>query len=257
MKPLTDYPFSGELFSSRKYFWNRRTAKELAEPTNGEEDHQALLAITQRSKNLFRMVSTFVPSIDGWTSVSKACTLTGLVLAMKPNVCCEIGVFGGRALISMALALQELGSGKAIGIDPYSAQASVEGEVGQNLTWWNNQEMHDEVLRKFLGYVANFKLDSVIHLIRKKSDDVDVPSDMDIFSLDGNHTEQCVRDVQRFAPKVRLGGVIVCDDIHWGQGAPLRAIDMLEEEFGFRECFRVTKPTNGEPNDWNLMQKVK
>lgn len=257
MKPITDFPFDPSLLTDKKYFWNRKTKEELELPTNGAEDHQALLAICQENRKLFRMISTFVPTTDGWASVQKACAMSALVIAMKPKTICEIGVFGGRSLIPMALALQANGSGKIVGIDPYSAEASTAGEVGQTLEWWNNQKMHDDVLAKFLGYLAAFKLDSVTHLILKKSDDADVPSEIDILHIDGSHTEQSVRDAERFGKNVRLGGIIVNDDLHWGGGGPLRAIDVLEEELGFRECYRVTQASNGESDDWCIHQRLK
>lgn len=258
MKPITDYPFSQSLLFSPDYFWNCRTKEQLEKyhsAPRGNSDHEALLAITQENKSLFRFISSFVPTIGGWASVEKTCTLAGLVLAMKPKLVCEIGVFEGRVLIPMALAMQTIGNGKAIGIDPYSAEASADGEIGENAVWWNNQPMHDEALKKFLHYVKSFKLDQYVELIRKKSDDADVPEGMNILSLDGNHSDQAVKDAERFGPKVRLGGIVVCDDLHWQAGGVLRAVDALED-MGFKELYRVVKSGDGESNDWNVMQRV-
>jgi len=259
MKQITDHAYSPALLSSPDYFWNCFTKEQLEKYHSVEReksDHDALLAITQENKKLFRFIATFVPTVGGWASREKACMMAGMVLAMKPKLFTEIGTYEGRSFIPVAVAMQHLGNGKAIGIDPYSANASTAGESGENAIWWNNQKMHDDALAKFMHYVKTFNLDSYVHLIRKKSDDVDVPENMDILSLDGNHSEQAVRDAERYGPNVRLGGICICDDLHWQAGGVLRAVDALEDQ-GFKELYRVVKSGDGEANDWNVMQRVR
>ena len=260
MKPITELPFSNDFLTSKEHFWNCKTAKELElchKAGCGDKDHDVLLSIAQNNKKLFRLIATFVPTVDGWSSTEKACVLAAMTLAMKPALITEVGVYSGRSLIPMALAIQENGSGRVVGIDPYSAEASTEGESGENATWWNNQQMHDTIMEKFLSYVKSFRLDSVVSLIRKKSNEVDAPSGIGILSLDGNHTEQAVLDAEKFGQKVILGGIAVLDDLHWQAGGVLRAVDVLEE-MGFKECYRKCGPSgNNESNDWNLMQRTK
>lgn len=259
MKPITSVQFLPEFLTSDKYFWNCRTKEQLEKCHSTAKDgseHETLLSICQENRKLFRFIASFVPTVGGWASVEKACMMASLVLAMKPKLFCEIGTFEGRSFIPVAVAMQDIGDGRAIGIDPYSAEASTAGESGENAVWWNNQAMHDAALAKFQHYVKTFKLESFVHLLRKKSDDVDVPENMDILSLDGNHSDQATRDAERFGPNVRLGGIVICDDLHWQAGGVLRAVDVLED-LGFKELYRVVKSGGGEANDWNVMQRVK
>ena len=41
-----------------------------------------------------------------------------MVLALRPAVVVEIGVWRGSSLLPMALALKELGRGQIVGVDP-------------------------------------------------------------------------------------------------------------------------------------------
>ncbi len=173
---------------------------------------------------------------------------------MDVHTALEIGVWAGRSLLPVAFAMKEKGSGIIHGIDPYTAAASADGEFGENLEWWNNQKMHDDIKAKFWNHVNKFDVKSRVMLWEKRSDDV-TPSDyptLDLCHIDGNHTDQAIRDAERFGPLVRLGGIVVCDDLKWQGGGPLRAIDTLED-MGFVEVFRV----EGDGDCWNALQKVK
>ena len=70
-------------------------------------------------------------------------------------------------------------------------------------------------------------------LIRAKSDDVEPPAIIDLLHVDGSHTIQAQRDVERFAPNVRPGGIVFLDDIHWAGGGVEKAMEKLMS-MGFR-----------------------
>lgn len=261
MKPLTTHPYKPELLTSEDYFWNCRTSEALEDyydrldsrkvinPTDG--DDKALLAIVQNEKKLFSLIVSTVQTMDGWSSPEKCCAMASLVLAIRPKVCVEIGVFAGRSLIPMAMALKHASiPGKVIGIDPYSAQESVKGEQGENEKWWGQLD-HNSIHDKFQGFVKRFDLSQQVQLIKKSSNDVE-PMECDLIHIDGNHSDQALKDAERFGPKVRLGGIAIMDDLMWVGGGVLRAIDVLEE-LGFCEAFRVQ--ADGEC--WNVMQRVK
>ena len=63
-------------------------------------------------------VQTVLPTLEGWCSKSKANHFIDLILAVKPEVYVEIGVFGGSSIFPVASALKYLGKGVVIGIDP-------------------------------------------------------------------------------------------------------------------------------------------
>lgn len=247
MKPITTYPFSGELLSSNKYFWNRKTVKELVEPFN-DDDYEALLAITQNNRKFFSLIMTTLPTMDGWCTPEKGCVLFALALAMRPQTCVEVGTYAGRSFLPMAWAVRENGVGRVVGIDAYSGAVSASEEMPGNQEWWASLD-HTAIKKTFFGFLKGFGLEGVSHIIEKKSDDVE-PMSCDILHVDGGHSDVAVRDAERFGPKVRLGGIAVLDDLMWSGGAVLRALDTLEE-MGFRECFRRTD------QNWNVMQRCR
>lgn len=259
MKPITEFQYGPLLLTSEAYFWNCKTPESIAAyhkklKRRSDNDYQALLSITQNNRKLFSLISSVTQTLDGWCSVPKACALAALTTAMDVQTAIEIGVWAGRSLLPVAFAMKTKGSGQIKGIDPYTAQASAADEFGENLKWWDNQKMHDDIKAKFWDHVKKFDVIQHVDLIEKKSDDVGFAGAglVDLLHIDGNHQDQAIRDAERFGSKVRLGGIVVCDDLKWQGGGPLRAIDALED-MGFVELFRV----EGEGDCWNAMQRIK
>lgn len=254
MKPITEHPFTPDLLTSPDYFWNCRTPETLTKwysDPDRQSGFEPLLSIVQSNKKLFSLISTTIPTMDGWTTLPKACALASLTLAIKPVSAVEIGVWAGRSLVPIAMAMKSIGSGIVTGIDPYSPQESAKSEVGANADWWAAAD-HKAIKEKFLGFVRYFDLAQHVRLIEKPSDQVDFGKEIQLLHIDGSHTDQAVRDAERFGKWVTLGGIVVMDDINWVMGGVLRAIDTLED-MGFVEVVRRTG--NGE--DWNIMQRVK
>lgn len=256
MKNITEYPYDPSLLTDRKYFWNCRTKEDLAAyhkklARRSDNDYQALLSITQNNRKLFSLINS-TQTFPGWCSLQKGAALAALVTTLKPATVIEVGVFGGRSLLPMAMAVQDAGlPTKIIGIDPFLATESIKNEQGANLTWWNDQSKHDEVLEKLLFYLKKFQMEGIVELVKKPSNDF-TPVECDLLHLDGNHCDQALVDAQRFGLMVRLGGVVVNDDLMWGAGYVLRSLDALED-IGFVEVARTT--TGGDC--WNIMQRIK
>lgn len=200
-------------------------------------------------------IATIVPSITGWCSVEKANDLALAIIKLRSSVTVEIGVWGGRSVVPMALAHQEQDHGIVWAIDPWSPVASTEGYDKVNSDWWGAQN-HEVVYRGFLDTLRLNGVERFVNVIRKKSDDVEPPPVIDMLHIDGQHTEQAVRDVERFASKVRDGGFCFVDDIGWSGGGPARAVTRLLE-MGFVKVFdrdtgamfekAVAKPSTNKP----------
>lgn len=246
MKSITAAIFTQDLLTSPVFWWNRRTPEELANPAT--PDFQELLAITQNAPKVLSLISTTIPTLHGWCSIEKACALAGLVLATKPKVIIEIGVWAGRSLLPMAWAVKENRQGLVIGIDPYDPQQSSKDEFGDHEKWWVAQD-HKAIQRTFESFIKRFGLNDVVSLEVMPSDKFK-PVPCELLHIDGSHTEQAVRDAERFGPMVPLGGIAVFDDIMWVGGSVLRAIDCLEAQ-GFVERFRFTE------QNWCIMQRIK
>ena len=180
-------------------------------------------------------IAALVPTVTGWCSVEKANDLALAIIKLRATVSVEIGVWGGRSCLPMAMAHQEQDHGVVWAIDPWSPGASVVGYDKANADWWGAQN-HEAVYQSFLANLKLNGLEKYVHVIRNKSDDVDPPGVIDLLHSDGQHTEQAVRDVERFASRVRPGGFVFCDDIHWSGGGVERSVAKLLT-MGFKQIF--------------------
>lgn len=136
------------------------------------------------------------------------------VLTLRPEVVVEIGVWKGHSVIPFGLACREVGKGIVYAIDPWKASASADGQKGENFEWWSKVD-HNAIYKVFIQNVNHWGLHGTINIRREKSDDVSPPDKIDILHVDGNHSEQAIRDVDRFARNVRIGGLCYMDDIDW------------------------------------------
>src|SRR5271170_6961170 len=98
-------------------------------------ENEFIKPFIESHRAMFSRIATTLPTLDGWATSEKGCTLAALVLANKPKLVVEIGVFAGRSLLPMALALKANGSGKVIGIDPYDSQESAKDEFPDSAVW--------------------------------------------------------------------------------------------------------------------------
>lgn len=188
-------------------------------------------------RDLFAHVDHALNTIkDGWCSEEKAHQLAVIVAALRPDVTVEIGVFAGRSAFSMALAHKVIGKGNVIGIDPYSVEAAVVGQEGEHQKWWRESSELDRIYDEIVKNIEVFQLKDHLQLIRAKSDDVEPPAQIDLLHLDGNHSDQAIRDVDRFAPRIRLGGICICDDLAWPGGGVARAVEHLRA-LGFTQLY--------------------
>jgi len=210
-------------------------------------DIEPIMQLARDCVPVNRMITTAIPTMDGWCTVEKAFTLAGLVLTHKPKICVEIGTYAGRSFLPMLWALMQTKSGKAIGIDPYDAKISSEQEFPGNSEWWATLD-HALIERKFHAFLKAYATPEVYEIVKNTSDKVIPPPVIDLLHVDGGHTDVAIRDAKRFGANVRPAGFIVLDDIQWVGGSVLRAIDELEA-MRFTEVYR-----NVEQN-WNIMQR--
>lgn len=187
---------------------------------------------------LFLRISQIVPQCHGWCSVEKAHALAATVLALRPEVSCEVGVFGGKSLLPIAMAHREIGKGIVWAIDPWSADASVKGMTGKDAVWWGRECDHEAIYQDFIRKVETTGVANFITIKRAKSDDVEPPKNIGLLSLDGNHGEQAVRDADRYCPRVKVGGCVSLDDLDWSQGF-VRKAEKRILEIGFVELYKL------------------
>ncbi|MBI2743540.1 MAG: class I SAM-dependent methyltransferase [Chlamydiales bacterium] len=180
-----------------------------------------------------QQVCSTLPSLHGWCTVEKAISFIDLVLEVKPEICVEVGVFGGSSIFPVASALQFLGKGVVVAIDPWDKGETIKNmdpeAAAAHVNWWSKVNF-DRIYASYLGMVKMFGLEEQCITIRSTSERAaPILNKIDILYLDGNHSEAgFTRDVQLYLPKVRSGGYIWINDTLWTEVQP--AIDLLMEE---------------------------
>lgn len=191
-------------------------------------------------KQLLAEIERVTPEGGDWCSVEKASTLAAMIIVNRPRLVVELGVWMGGSAIPIALALRHNSlkhglPGRLVAIDAWSAEASVAGQEGANLEWWRSID-HARALIVFRERIARHGLTEVVEVVRSPSDAATVPSEIGLLHVDGNHGEQAIRDVERFAPNVHIGGLMVLDDLAWSGGGVTRAWDRAHE-LGFIDLY--------------------
>jgi len=181
-----------------------------------------------------RVIETVVPSLPGWCTVEKGRRLAALTYGAE--LCVELGVFGGRSLIAIGLALLDQGRGRVDGIDPYTASAALEGENDRaNDTWWSG--ISYEAIAAVAGdVVQTLGLGAHVRLVRARSADAVAhyaDQSIDLLHQDSNHSAlvSC-QEVTLWAPKMRPRGTWVFDDTNW---PTTQAAQRMLLERGFTE----------------------
>lgn len=191
----------------------------------------ASVVVPGREKSLDeRILET--QSLDGWCPLEKARALADLVLEAKPACIAEIGVYGGRSIIPMALAAKTYG-GTVHGIDPWSHEAALEGDVGdENRIWWGQLDI-ERIYQGFLAGIGRFAVQDTLR-VHRTTDTAALREFADgqigILHVDGNHSAEVSRRyVEQWGPKVAAGGYLVMDDIDWATQA--ETVAFIEESY--------------------------
>lgn len=176
----------------------------------------------------------------GWCTLEKASVLVSIIMALRPGVVVELGVWMGGSAIPMAIALHALGAGQLIAIDAWAADVSIAGQEAEaHLKWWGDQgeSGHRHALETFLSRLRRHGIPPERCAVRKqRTDEAEVPAVIDLLHHDANHGPQVADDIARWAPAIRVGGMLVLDDLDWAGGHVARARD-LALELGFVELY--------------------
>lgn len=164
----------------------------------------------------------------GWTSEAKAHAIAAMVIALRPRVSCELGTWHGKGLITLGLAHQFIGYGMAYGVDPYSAEESIKGQVRKaDRDWWATAD-HEAAYMACKTHINTFAVQNTTKLIRQTSDAFPITERIGLLRVDGNHGIQALKDVQKYGPMVEYGGLLVMDDVEWHGGGPKEAVEWLK-----------------------------
>jgi predicted O-methyltransferase YrrM len=189
--------------------------------------------------------------IHGWCTLEKANKMIDLVNLCKPSLVVELGVFGGRSLLALALACKYNNkNSKVIGVDAWTSEASLEGTNSkENDEWWANINYAD--MQNYTETVMKEnEVNDIVELWKAKSADVInqfADNSIDILHQDSNHSEEVsVKEVEIYSPKLKTGGYWIFDDINWD--TTKKAQDLLVSK-GFVEIYVDSK------NEWKIYRK--
>lgn len=186
----------------------------------------------RKPKNKPMSFQTLVDSMPGWCTAEKAERLQRLIIDSNAQFSVELGVFGGRSLIAMALGHKIKQSGVIIGVDAWSKQAALEGTNDKaNDDWWSGQsfkEIHQNCIKDiFKNDVDDFC--SVLKMTSETFGKLIGDNTIDVLHADSNHSEEVTtREIEIFFPKLKSGGYWVADDTNWNSLS--KAVSMLKEK---------------------------
>ncbi|WP_297371720.1 class I SAM-dependent methyltransferase [Acidocella sp.] len=163
-----------------------------------------------------------VERLEGWCTPRKAAWLARLVAETGARKIGEIGVYGGRSLVPMALAARGVEGAELWAVEPWSNAAATACETSaENDSWWQNVDMA-KIKAGFLEAVRGCGLSAMVRVVELTADQaraafmLDQSQGFDVLHIDGAHAEaRALADVRGWLPLVRPGGVIVLDDIGW------------------------------------------
>lgn len=164
-------------------------------------------------------VERALPPLHGWTSVDKGARMAELVVAAASRRSVELGVFGGRGTISLAIGHEVLGTGEVLAVDPWERAASLEGgNAPENDDWWGKLD-HDEIYRSFIRALADTGVERWCRVLRERSAEAVrrvADGSVDVLHQDSNHSEAIsTAEVEQWTPKIASGGLWIADDTDW------------------------------------------
>jgi predicted O-methyltransferase YrrM len=172
-----------------------------------------------RSELLLRSIKSeafqVMSTLEGWCTTEKASVMIDLIAGTGAKKIVEIGVFGGKSLIPMAIAVKQLRGGIVYGVDSWDSRESISGMDEVHGNWWGTLD-HESIFQGLLQKINELELQNEITLIRSSSESCSPIPDIDFLHIDGNHSEKAsLYDVRKWVPLVKSGGIIVLDDLTW------------------------------------------
>jgi len=164
-------------------------------------------------------INHYVPTLHGWLLPERGCEMADAIFETRPKLCVELGVFGGRSLISQAFALRELNhGGVVVGIDPWRVEDALDGEKDEtNRKWWQNNIDIESIHRAAMKAIWDHRLEPWCVAVRAASQyAAPMFGEIDMLFIDANHSEVAsMRDVETWIPKLKAGAYCFLDDLDW------------------------------------------
>lgn len=188
-----------------------------AAQTSGHSTFDMPARLPTEPETIDAIIERELPKLPGWCTPEKGKRMAEL--ARDAALCVELGVFGGRSLVALALTLRDQGFGRAHGVDPFTKAASLEGTNDKaNDEWWGGLD-YEAVARAAQQALYRLRLVPYAQLVRMHSREVVGfygDGTVDLLHQDSNHSEEVsCSEVALWAPKIRPGGYWIADDTNW------------------------------------------
>ena len=204
------------------------------------------------------LIETITNHLPGWCTEAKAKRIMRIVVAAEARLVVELGVFGGRSFVPLALGVKAVSpTGKAIGLDPYEAAPTLEGTNDPaNDKYWAAMDFAPIAAAAQRG-IEQAGVAEIATLVRKRS--LDAVADfedgtIDVLHQDSNHSEEVsCAEVDAWVRKIRPGGVWIVDDANWPS---TQAAQRKLASLGFTPL-EANRFTNGHDDAWAALKAPK
>jgi predicted O-methyltransferase YrrM len=189
-----------------------------------------------------------ISNLEGWCTLDKSKKLYDLIKKTNPKNVVEIGVFGGKSLLSQAFALKDNNNGIIHGIDSWKYNDCIDGMTDSDaINWWKTLD-YEKIYNGCVNAIISNGLENYVNLHRMTSEEYSniINYEIDILHIDGNHEEESsCKDVELYLPRVKKGGYVWFDDANWHQTQ--KAINLLQNKFN---CKLIDKAKSDDPNNF-------
>lgn len=186
---------------------------------------------------------------QGWCSIPKMEAMwkeINAVIDKRENgnaiIAVELGVFGARSIIPIAMALKERGvEGMVYGIDPWVTYEATKGYEGENQFWWSKIDL-PEILKQAHILVGHYELNNYVTFLTSSSDNAArlfKYTAIDFFHCDAQHVfEQFKKDIDNYASQCHAGTPIIVDDVGWcgGKEASGYVSGIADYQYSIEDC---------------------
>ena len=154
-----------------------------------------------------------ISNLEGWCTLDKSKKLYDLIKKTNPKNVVEIGVFGGKSLLSQAFALKDNNNGIIHGIDSWKYNDCIDGMTDSDaINWWKTLD-YEKIYNGCVNAIISNGLENYVNLHRMTSEEYSnfINYEIDILHRDGNHEEESsCKDVGLYLPRVKKAARISC-----------------------------------------------
>lgn len=180
-------------------------------------------------------MSVFFDDLPGWCTPEKAAAVADIVARHERPTYVEVGVFGGRCILSVAASVAR---GRFIAVDPWDTCCAVSEQSEADSKWWGDVDLkhvklqyeskldfvRQEYLSRTNAYASTYVMTSLAAAQKCLADFV-LP---DVVYIDGNHSfSHCFDDLNAWVELLNFTSLakptLIVDDLDW-QG-PMRAYE--------------------------------